>query len=158
MCLTFNIYSFNMLFSNTKFSRLIIWNPYSLIISNHQWKLSTTTITSTSYCLLVMYYYYTYLFKYPEFYDLLFCFIILLKCLISMLFINILLLFLYEVNSYEFTRVESMKLSRVCINSRAKFDNLGVNYQGFVCVCMLRSFFILILLFTKRKWSGWIQN
>jgi len=43
------------------------------------------------------------LFKYFELYDLLFYFIILLKCLISMLFIDILLLFLYEVDSYEST-------------------------------------------------------
>ena len=43
------------------------------------------------------------LFKYSEIYDLLFYFIILLKCLIDILFIDILLLFLYEVNSYKFT-------------------------------------------------------
>ena len=43
------------------------------------------------------------LFKYSEFYDLLFCFIIMLKYLTSMLFIDILLLFLYEVDSYEST-------------------------------------------------------
>ena len=45
----------------------------------------------------------TWLFKYSELYDVLFYFIILLKCLISMLFIDILLLFLYEVDFYEFS-------------------------------------------------------
>ena len=59
------------------------------------------------------------LFKYCEIYDLLFCFIILLKCLIGMLFIDSLLLILYEVDSYESSpRVEFMKLSRVYVNSR----------------------------------------
>jgi len=43
------------------------------------------------------------LFKYCEIYDLLFCFIILLKYLIDMLFIDNLLLILYEVDSYELT-------------------------------------------------------
>ena len=57
MCLAFNIYSFSVLFSNTKFSPLIISNICSLITSNPQWEWPTTSITSTSYCLLVMYYY-----------------------------------------------------------------------------------------------------
>ena len=41
--------------------------------------------------------------KYCEIYGLLFCFVMLLKCLIGMLFIGILLLFLYEVDSHEST-------------------------------------------------------
>ena len=41
--------------------------------------------------------------KYCEIYDLLFYFIVSLKCLINILFIYILLLFLYEVDSNEST-------------------------------------------------------
>ena len=55
----------------------------------------------------MLYHYYniykTWLFKYYEIYYLIFYFIILLKYLIGMLFIDILLLFLYEVYSYEST-------------------------------------------------------
>ena len=75
-------------------------------------------LTSASYYLVVMHYY-TWLFKYCKIHDLLFYFIILLKYLIGMSFINILLLFLYEVNSYE-----STSRVYVTITSLRKFSSL----------------------------------
>ena len=108
-----------------KISHLITSNPCSQITSNPQWECSNTTITSTCHYLVVMHYY-TWLFKYCEIYDLLLCFNILLKWLIVMLFIDILLLFLYEVYSYIYElspRVESMKLSSLITLFIAKNSN-----------------------------------